>query len=834
MTAVLIIVTVTVFADYGSMSKIGTNEALGSPLLDSDYDINKWDSDELAIFGIFLSNYVTPFLDDYESAYSTGSKKGTDGYGYRALQFGTGSADDVLKGMLNFVIQASKNQSSLRPLYVDEKQALPEDFSAMANDNAEQAKTEQATVKNIFPQGTMNVGGIEGAMNQAADISGLSRLYVDVSDAGLRKKIVLDYNESYDKQMMLMFLNSALHRAESGEYKSAYNNIDTKSIADRPIYLDVFGNIVYQSEDNRLVMLFPACANSHITADPQYNLLNSVFLGGYYSDATTADLWNTIAGKGGLAQYDKAPLEAVGKRDVFAAGEFILGYDMAEMGVSSPTGADLVNFLKSDVNRGSQNAIGLKVQTTSTSFVEGINNAVWLKNTGVTSFQELFDMVYKDKRGMNPKTPTLHTIQVRGGINKFDILGEPIATSVSTTAPVSRKTADAYNPYSVEHRAINFLRTVLVDRPTTLTYISPDSIESQLLGASDTTAAAKILFDANGGSMKMSSFMAEMITKSGWARVFSKSKGKTITEVDLGSLTDAGYKALTGTGINGGNIGDFDKDVLTRPLILYAKNSTLREVNRVFSGDINAEFAAWTPDLYLTYLEWYGLTNQFGSNKLDPALFKEGSFDVDLTAFSNDYVTEEDKRSSIIDSTYLMLNPAKGRDLRHKINATDFTEMIHDWYTKIVYGGASENSYDGKYSVTTKRNSAGYLEVRNYSDNPFTAWFVNNYAQYAFVLLGIAFIIVIIVGLTGRRGVRYWLISFAWVTNILILTPVIGDVAPFLSNRALTAAFDDTPVPFLPFGTHGTSANTTLKEPKDVLRSKKFFVPNASVTDLQS
>ncbi|GHU60749.1 hypothetical protein AGMMS49975_29820 [Clostridia bacterium] len=41
-------------------------------------------------------------------------------------------------------------------------------------------------------------------------------------------------------------------------------------------------------------------------------------------------------------------------------------------------------------------------------------------------------------------------------------------------------------------------------------------------------------------------------------------------------------------------------------------------------------------------------------------------------------------------------------------------------------------------------------------------------------------------------------------------------------------------MPFLSFETHGTQAKTTLKEPKDVLRSKKFFVPNASVTDLQS
>jgi hypothetical protein len=809
--AILLItaIAVKVIADYGSLNKLGTNKALGSPLLDDDYNIDKWNSDELAIFGIFLSNYVVPFADDYESAYSAGSGRGSNGYGYQALQFGTGAKEDVLKGMLNFAIQASKNQASLRPLYKDFGDGLESGSGAgtsgMGADGADASKQAQATVKDIFPK-IGDKGGISDYMQ------GMTRLYVDYNDTGLRKKVVLDYNDSYDKQMCLMFLNSALHRSGSGEYQEIYSrSAYTKSVADRPVYLDAFGNIVYQSEDGRLIMLFPACANAHITSNPQYNLLNSVFLGGYYNDATKTDLWNTIAGKGGSASYDSAPLEAVGKRNLFSAGTFMLGYDFAEM--QSPMkengfnfGTGLAEFLKSDINRGSRNYVGLKVQTTATSFVEGFTQKLpWFDNTGVESGDAIFNIVYSDKRGMDARVPTLHKIEVRGGVSTFDILGDPVATSVSTLKPLGN--IDAYNAYSVERRSVNFLRKVLVDRPTNLTYISPDVFEGDLKAADSADKAAALMFKPpSAGSMKMSPFFAELVTKEGWAQNGKTSKGKTITEVSMDSLPDAGYKALNN------NLGAWDGDVLKRPLILYTKNATLREVNRVFSGDVNAEFAAWIPDIYLTYLEWYGLTDKFGANKLDPALFKEGAFDVDLKEFSRDYLTIEDKRDSIIDSTYLMLDPDKGRDLRRKINSNDFTEIIHEWYTKIVYGGATVDSFKGKSSVTAKRNSAGFLQTDNYYDNPFTAWFVNSYPKFALIILGAGILATFIVGVLGRQKLRWYIISLFFIVNVVILTPVLGDAVPLLSNLCLENAFKDK----LRFwGVAESAENVKILEQKD-------------------
>ena len=100
-------------------SLLGTNLALGSPLLNPNAVSDDWNKYESLVWGIFLSNFCVPFVDDYESAFSLSSTNGSKGRGLKALQFGSGSDptnSKVIQELLNYAINMQK--SSVRPIYV--------------------------------------------------------------------------------------------------------------------------------------------------------------------------------------------------------------------------------------------------------------------------------------------------------------------------------------------------------------------------------------------------------------------------------------------------------------------------------------------------------------------------------------------------------------------------------------------------------------------------------------------------------------------------------------------------------------------------------------------
>jgi len=69
---------------------LGTNAALGSPILNENFTADNWNKWEMICWGVFLSNFCTPLVDNYESAFKTGAG-GSNGAGYKALCFGSGS-----------------------------------------------------------------------------------------------------------------------------------------------------------------------------------------------------------------------------------------------------------------------------------------------------------------------------------------------------------------------------------------------------------------------------------------------------------------------------------------------------------------------------------------------------------------------------------------------------------------------------------------------------------------------------------------------------------------------------------------------------------------------
>lgn len=99
---------ITIANAYNKTSgTLGTNAALGSPLLNNQMqadDFNPW---EQIAWGIYLSNYVNPFVDDYYSAFNQGAGYGSNGAGSQSLQFSSGSEAtnaEIIKQMTSLAI----------------------------------------------------------------------------------------------------------------------------------------------------------------------------------------------------------------------------------------------------------------------------------------------------------------------------------------------------------------------------------------------------------------------------------------------------------------------------------------------------------------------------------------------------------------------------------------------------------------------------------------------------------------------------------------------------------------------------------------------------------
>ena len=99
---------ITIANAYNKTSgTLGTNIALGSPLLNNQMqadDFNPW---EQIAWGIYLSNYTNPFVDDYYSAFNQGAGYGSNGAGSQSLQFSSGSEAtnaDIIKQMTSLAI----------------------------------------------------------------------------------------------------------------------------------------------------------------------------------------------------------------------------------------------------------------------------------------------------------------------------------------------------------------------------------------------------------------------------------------------------------------------------------------------------------------------------------------------------------------------------------------------------------------------------------------------------------------------------------------------------------------------------------------------------------
>lgn len=305
-------------------STLGTNKALGSPILNKEFQSDDWNKWEMIVWGIFLSNFTTPFVDDYNSAFNLDSGYGSKGSGAKALQFGSGmdvQNNQTIQDLLNYAIN-QQMRGSIKQIYVSysdlEDGQLKEKTSfdgtaavtpeAGASDGTTEGASEAtvgestsietkrirtATVKDLFftptNMGDKNTTWANSTANEGWFNSGMidptnyceiigttsgSLPTFAIKGVGGSYKTILDYTDPYDLDIMTLVVSKGLCGDFADEFKKQVNKIFSKP-EDYPIMMDCFGNIC-TTVDGTYRVIVQAAANKHLTNDPSINLVNSL------------------------------------------------------------------------------------------------------------------------------------------------------------------------------------------------------------------------------------------------------------------------------------------------------------------------------------------------------------------------------------------------------------------------------------------------------------------------------------------------------------------------------------------------------------------------------
>ena len=321
-------VLVTCQVAYGSnYSMLGTNSALGSPILDPNFTADEWNKWELLTWGVFLSNFAVPLVDDYDSAFDSNATTGSKGAGFKALQFGSGSDPanaDTIKGLLNYAVTQQKTGGT-KQIYVAYSKIARNGITKTAL-TAKSSSTDittsgvrPATFKDLFLMSAkadgdswVKLDNIYGLNNENAvivPVDGTSTTegpmknpekYVSIATindgalptfyvkSGSGYEEVLDYTDGWDAQLLTAWIARVACGDFKDQFKALFEDMFSKSTT-LNLNLDCFGNITVDYNGSRRIII-PASINQHLTDSPKINLVSSMLFNGINSGVSGPDL----------------------------------------------------------------------------------------------------------------------------------------------------------------------------------------------------------------------------------------------------------------------------------------------------------------------------------------------------------------------------------------------------------------------------------------------------------------------------------------------------------------------------------------------------------------
>lgn len=790
----------------GSDGILGTNKALGSPILNNDFQIEDWNKWEIICWGVFLSNFCQPLIDSYQSAFQT-TGSGSNGEGYKALCFGSGSDETnnkTIESLCDYAISQSQNSKyEIVVAYTPVYNGIPGE-KPNPSTNADVAR--QATFKDLFfdtdlPEGVDkdNEDSIkknkstfaacsQGVFNNSAWSSAPIGNYTNVATVncaslptfylhnGSNYEVLFDYTNPWDVQMISAMINGV----RGTEYKKKFDKaFDKYWKSNDPIYMDTFGNIMM---DN--LMVVPASVNQHITDTPKINLLNSWVLNGYTSTYSTKQLVEGLrqnvdavttseslianAGAGRMGGYP-----AFGESNIGSVG--LLYYDSDTIAINDYIhntsddvnyGSVLKRLFDLDVNKPEKSDYTLKFEISNNQlsnfniidFIASGNVDTPLEGTAVASAM-LSNVLEYDK----DKQPDIVSELEDYNGTKVKLFSSD-AVAVANQLLLPSDDSGKQNAAAIRH-LYNFIYQVYKGKITSTTSgsISTSNIEYLLNNSKD------------------SSSFSDGITE-GSSSIWEKFKAYN---------TDFKDQKFPSEFWDYGNNESISDDA-SRVCIVYPVSETMRCVSQILGLQEGTEFKTYSTMIYATYLNVYGVANKAtlstGTEKtseFNKRLFDE-SWDIlkyDPSA-DIDVKTEAEKQKEVMELSYLMLHPEDGRDYRKQLLQNGLSDWLFEQYNRVVYGGL-----DDTYSGSASKSNSGFLAVETYSDNWLTAWFLNSYADIAVWLIAICSILIIIIGLLKSRKLSWFFVSFLIVINVVLLVPSSGDIVPYITSNFIQNMF---------------------------------------------
>lgn len=788
----------------GSSGILGTNAALGSPILNSNFTVDNWNKWEIICWGVFLSNFCQPLIDDYESAFKTGSG-GSDGAGYKALAMGSGNDsanNEVIEKYCDYAIaQSLAYQKQIyvgfTEIYSDGTLGETVDPNSIEDTAPESEKLRPATFRDLFiqekadseadttgsgstwasyPNGQdltyFSVSSSEYERMALATMGKLPTFYIKNANNTWIK--IWDYTDAWDIQMLSAMINAIRNNTDStgqNYYDQFQKEFDSCWTDNQTISMDAFGNITINNK-----MIIPSAINQHLTKTEKINLLNSWVLNSYASTYSEQQVVlglrqklasSTILGKEfniDTLGSRSGGLPAIGESNIGTAG--LLYYDTDSIAMQNylnngtvPNYGDMMlELFGSDISNKKTTAT-LKFEIANNGISKPLLNIFYenppLDNSRILS-ATLSNQLEKQTSGKD----MLYQIYTMNG-DKINIFSsKPV---VIANQSLTSKSAEEPSNQGAVRNYYNWLYKCYSGSISD-TMITKNLLDSKLSGCTWDTFKNSLSEDT-------------------WFKQF---KRVNTQYKDVGNLAGL-WKEFFDYGNNETISNDSN-----RLILVYPVSETMRAVSQILGVDPNAEFTTYSTMIYMTYLDWYGINNQ---KTLSGAQDKVSEFNTEIFDESNDALnvdpnaiaetkSDEQKQDEILQMSYLMLHPEDGRDYRKTMIMNGLSDWLYEQYNRIVYGGYSET-----YSGSASKSNSGFLAVETYADNVLTAWFIDSYVDIAVWIMGICSILIILLGLLKSKKMSWYILSLAVVVNAVLLIPSSGEIVPYVTSNFVQKMF---------------------------------------------
>lgn len=844
-------------------SELGTNKALGSPLLSSTFEADDWNPYEMICFGVFLSNYCTKFgYDNYETAFSKTAKSGSKGKAYDALVFGTGTSNEetakkALDSMLNYAINRQKANG--KQIYRKTKIIVHTDegdksysgdytkaeahFMDMMMLPADNESVKLIIDKDKYVMSTVICRNLQNVLG----LTGLNYVYgtgyvgYEFYVMGENNQPITIFNslDAWDMQQLASYI-SALN-----SYEMDYSYL--KDIMDNNgnLEFDAFGNICVKNGTSKKIIL-PASCNQYLTDTPSYNLITTATINSSYSQATTNNILrymdfsqtstkNSLTGTAGVIKrlkdsnigitddignaiekatnqgnysFDIGMVKSTGGEYNLRDGQHMYALDtntyigdyLSKNGLKSKSnaindwGIGIVNILNSKITGDASLNCGfitlpIGQSVTKAGFFESLFKTArhkYLSNNTAITLNTISNSIT-----VNKDRKRLTTVQMTSG--KQSIFGNPVYVAANIPA------SDANYPLRVTiNEMFRYLDgTSVKNNPNVTDLPSSSIIVNNLRNAKTPKDVANVLFcGSTTGSTASALFRNSLFSNNA---VDTTKATETLSKNNISldaALSDCTIKSVSGTVLNSGASSSFSADkrekAVTRIVKVYPRSDILIKLCNNLNGTASHDdFGALTPYIYMTYYDWYGITGTTG-NKFNSQLFSKTDDILSTTGedlFENTFQTSEEKQKSVLNYAYLLLNPNSADSKEYKTSLFDnaITGTMYNQYLKLTESNSSDIQLGSVANIRAK--TSGFLNVPTLTENWITSLLAVNYTNIAVLLLGCSILIVIVIGIISKRGKVWYLISIATMINILILTPAISEINPYICNKIVQGVF---------------------------------------------